>query len=87
MAKGQLTRKAGKRQERVENPLALLGAILVVLEHDALRINQAIHRTGLNDLLGPVLVDFDTIRCKVDAIQRYLRDIWDEGQQNRWDDD
>jgi len=83
--KGQLTRKAGKRQERVENPLALLGAILVLLEHDALRINQAIHRTGFDDLLGPVLDDFEAIRCKIGAVQRHLREIWDEGQQNRWE--
>lgn len=84
MTKGQLSRKADRRQERVENPMALLAGMLAMLEHDSLRVRQAIRRTGLHDLLDPVLEDHKEMRCKICTIQRYLRDLWDDGQANRW---
>jgi hypothetical protein len=85
MTKGQLSRKADARQARVEDALALLGSVLFLLEHDTLRVHQAIRRTGLEELLGQVIDDHDRIACNIRAAQGRLREIWDDGQENRWE--
>ena len=82
--KGQLSRKADRRQANVETPMGLIGVTLARLEHDSLRVNQAIRRTGLHDLLGPVLEDHQRIANDLRQVQRYLREIWEEGQAVRW---
>lgn len=87
MTKGQLSRKADTRQARVEDALALLGSILFLLEHDTLRVRHAIRRTGLEELLGQVVDDHEKIACNIRTAQGRLREIWDEGQENRWEDD
>jgi hypothetical protein len=84
MTKGQLSRKASRRQAQVENPMALLAGMLAMLEHDSLRVRQAIRRTGLHDLLAPVLEDHRVMACNIRAIQSYLRDLWEDGQDDRW---
>jgi len=84
MTKGKLSRKADCRQEAVENPLALLGSALALLEHDTLRVRQAIRRGGMDDLLSPVVEDHALIAQYLIRIQRQLRRIWDQGQEQRW---
>ena len=84
MAKGQLSRKANKRQQNVENSMALIGVSLTRLEHDNLRIRQAIDRCGLADLLGPVIDDHQRISRNLLKIQNFLREVWEDGQNRRW---
>jgi hypothetical protein len=81
---GQLNKDADRRQQGIENPMFLIGSILATLDHDSLRVRQAIRRTGLDELLGPVLDDHESMRCKLRAIQAYLRLIWEDGQENNW---
>lgn len=85
MTKGQLSQEADRRQEAVEDPLALLGAVRMRLEHDSLRVRQAMRRAGLADLLGPVIDDHALIREQLEKIQAALRALWDDGQSRRWD--
>jgi hypothetical protein len=82
--KGQLSRKADRRQAQVENPLALLGTALALLEHDTLRVRQAIRRGGMDDLLSPVVEDHRLIAQYLKTTQGHLRALWDEGQGKRW---
>jgi len=84
VTKGKLSDSADQRQEKIENPLALIGATLARLDHDSLRIRQAIKRAGLADLLSPVLDDHRQIAGDLRKVQAYLRDIWEEGQDSRW---
>ena len=46
MPKGQLSQNADGAQRSVEDPLALLGAVLARVEHDTLRVKQAIRRAA-----------------------------------------
>lgn len=85
MTKGQLSKRAEHRQGAVEDPLALLGSVRMRLEHDSLRVRQAMRRAGLADLLGPVIEDHALIRVQLELIQAALRTLWDEGQSRRWD--
>lgn len=82
----QLTNKQDSRQKLVESRIGDLGVMIALLEHDNLRIQQAIDRTGVDDLLRPVLAD----HCKlIQAIQRVRRDfgeIWKLGQKMRWEE-
>jgi hypothetical protein len=82
--KGQLSQDADRRQAAVEDPLALLGSVLLRLEHDNLRVRQAMRRAGLADLLGPVVADHALIRAQIRLIQDELRALWDAGQASRW---
>ena len=84
MTKGMLSRDGNSRQERIENALALLGTSLLRLEHDNLRVQQAINRTGLDDLLSPVIDDHRQVKLNLRHVQKLLREIWDDGQANRW---
>lgn len=84
MTKGQLSRRADNSQEQIENPLALLGSALALLEHDTLRIRQAIRRGGLDDLLSPVIDDHTLIAQYLRKTQNHLREIWEAGQDRRW---
>lgn len=62
-----------------------LGISLALLEHDALRIKQAIGRyDGLLELLTPVLDDLYRISRSIQAAQVYFRDEWESGQETRW---
>lgn len=79
-----LSEASNGRQERVENALALLGTSLLRLDHDDLRVLQAIDRSGLNDLLGPVIDDHRQVRLNLRQVQKLLREIWDDGQASRW---
>lgn len=83
--KGQLSRPASERQEAVEIPLSTLGTILALLEHDSLRVHQAIERSGLDDLLGVVLEDHALIARNIRKVQARLRELWEAGQERRWD--
>lgn len=84
MTKGQLSKQADHRQEQVENPLALLGSALALLEHDTLRVRQAIRRGGMDDLLSPVVEDHTLIAQYLRRAQKHLRRLWDDGQERRW---
>ncbi len=82
--KGQLSQDADRRQAAVEDPLALLGSVMLRLEHDNLRVRQAMRRAGLADLLGPVVADHALIQEQIQSIQAALRALWDDGQERRW---
>lgn len=84
MTKGQLSQEAGRRQEQVENVLALLSRSRRRLAHDMTRVRQARDRTGLKDLLDPVLEDHRTISEDLEQAQKLLRQFWDDGQAARW---
>ncbi len=84
MSKGQLSRLANAGQESVENPMFSLGVALALLEHDMLRVRQAIRRCGLDDLLSPVLNDYDQITRELRHLQTVLRSSWEDGQSKRW---
>lgn len=86
MTKGKLSKKANHNQSRVENPMALLGSMLARLEHDSLRVRQAIRRNrDLHDLLGRVLEDHERISTDIRDLQGQLRKLWEDGQTRRWD--
>lgn len=86
--KGQLSRMQDLRQDAVESRLSSLGAALALLEHDALRVQQAIHRqSGIEALLSPVLEDIQRVTHAIRAAQSLLREDWEIGQENRWNDD
>jgi hypothetical protein len=71
-------------QQSVEDCAADLGTSLALLDHDMLRVKQAIRRTGLNDLLGPVVEDYQRIRRQIVRAQGRLRVEWDRGQEEEW---
>lgn len=81
----QLSKKRSDRQEHIENSMALIGASIARLDHDSLRVRQAIRRSGLNDLLGRVLEDHEEIKKSLRLAQDNLREIWDDGQRDHWD--
>jgi hypothetical protein len=86
--KGQLSQVQDMRQEQVENRLSNLGAALALLEHDGLRVRQAIDRETLNNLeglLGPVLEDLELVKAWIRRAQDHLRAGWEDGQENRWE--
>lgn len=84
--RGQLTRMQDDRQDQVETALANLARVMALLDHDSLRVDQAIRRHGsLSDLLGPVLDDIEDHRVSLRRVQDLLRDRWDAGQAGRWD--
>jgi hypothetical protein len=83
--KGKLTYQSDSRQAEIENPLANLGVALALLEHDRLRIRQAVGRyAGLLDLLGPVISDLDCVSRAITKAQANLRGEWERGQEERW---
>jgi len=82
--KGRLSAEADEAQQAIENPLAVLGAIRILLAHDDLRIRQAIQRTGLRELLEPVLEHHERIAAALDRLQEPLAEVWREGQEKRW---
>lgn len=88
MTKGQLSSAAAEKQARIENALALACRIKLLAGHDCLRVEQAIDRADqelkLTDLLTPVLEDQQRIIANIARLQKLLREIWDEGQENRW---
>ena len=87
MTKGQLTYQSDKNQAGVETRLSSLGVALALLEHDRLRITQAIGRhAGLLDLLGPVIADIERVRLAICCAQADLRGEWEEGQKRRWEE-
>ena len=81
----QLNKRAACQQEEIENLLAALGGALLRLRHDSLRVRQAIARSGLKDLLDPVLDDHEIIQMAIRAAQQHLKTDWDDGQQRRWE--
>jgi len=90
LAKGQLSNAAAERQALIENALALACRVKLLAGHDCLRVEQAIDRAdraelNLADLLSPVLEDQQRIVANITQLQKLLREIWDEGQNNRWD--
>lgn len=83
--KGQLSRTQDERQDRIERPLAAAGRSLALLEHDGLRVSQAIDRhSSLVHLLEPVLDDLEEIQNAIREIQELLREEWERGQACRW---
>ena len=80
----QLNRKKDERQQRIENDLARMGAALARLEHDKIRVENAIEVTGKMDLLGPILHDLDLVVRAIRANQQALRDEWEKGQKTGW---
>jgi hypothetical protein len=81
----QIKRHADRDQQRVEETLGRIATILVLLEHDGLRVHQAIKRAGLADLLSPVIDDHHRIKTNLLQIQKDLSDIWEQGQSRRWE--
>ncbi len=84
MTKGKLSQKADRRQAQIENALALMGGAVARLEHDSLRVRQAIRRTGLHHLLDIVVEDHLRIADDLRKAQAELKGIWEDGQQSRW---
>jgi len=83
--KGQLSKNADSRQALVENRLYSLGAALAILEHDELRVRQAIaRREEMRDLLTPVLHDIERVRDSILAAQTLLGCEFQAGQANNW---
>lgn len=83
--KGQLGKLQDIRQSAVENPLSTLGVMLALLEHDRLRITQAVGRhAGLLELLAPVIGDIDRMRAAILQIQGGMKEEWESGQKKRW---
>lgn len=83
--KGQLSQIADEKQAQVEAELSSLGVALALLEHDRIRICQAIGRhAGLLDLLGPVIQDLERVSRAIAGAQETLRDDWERGQEERW---
>jgi hypothetical protein len=83
--KGQLGKSQDIRQSAVENPLSTLGTMLALLEHDRLRICQAVGRhAGLLELLAPVIGDIDRMSAAIREIQCGMKEDWESGQKKRW---
>jgi hypothetical protein len=76
---------ADARQANVEALLGRLGTMMAILDHDTLRVSQAIRRSGLNDLLSPVVQDHQRIRQDLRRLQNELSEIWRAGQANNWE--
>jgi len=88
MSGGQLSQKRDARQAAVENRLYSLGAALARLEHDELRVRQAIDRSeSLRDLLGPVLEDYRIVMRSIRAAQEKLARDFEDGQASLWEVD
>jgi plasmid stability protein len=84
--KGQLSRSADARQASVEDRLYSLGTALAILEHDELRVRQAIsRREEMRELLTPVLTDIERVRRSILAAQAQLGHEFQAGQANNWD--
>lgn len=84
MTKGQLSHRADTLQEAVEDPLFDLGVSLALLEHDLLRIHQAIEARRAGDLLEPVVDDLDLVAKHIRGAQEFIREVWEKGQDSRW---
>lgn len=84
----QLSAPQDSRQGDVEENLARLGRARALLEHDSIRVKQAIDREeDLDHLLEPVIIDvIDAIR-HIQEVQKSLRKVWENGQQNHWGGD
>lgn len=83
--KGQLSRVQDSNQQSVENQMSNLGVALALLEHDEMRVRQAIARhDGLLELLLPVLQDLNRITQSIRHTQDLLRQTWDSGQNRNW---
>lgn len=80
----QINRDADRRQSQAESSLGGLGILRAILEHDELRIRQAIRRTGERRLLEPVLEDFVRARQEIAQIQDALSGEWRSGQESGW---
>jgi len=85
MVKGKLGAKQDMRQQEVEGVMASLGVALALLDHDRLRLQQAIRRARLDDLLGPVLEDYSLIVDNLHILQAALRNVWEQEQARRWE--
>ena len=84
MGKGRLTNAADDCQAETEGGLYAVGIALLLLEQDMLRVRQAIRRSGLDDLLGPVLVDYVKIHERMCILQEVLRVQFEAGQAGKW---
>ncbi len=82
--KGRLSALQDAYQGRVEDELSALGVAIALLEHDMIRVRQAIARSGLSDLLGPVLADYERIYDRLRRIQADIGPEWQAGQKDRW---
>jgi hypothetical protein len=65
-----------RHQAEIEAMLGQIGIMLVLLDHDTLRVNQAIRRSGLSDLLSPVAHDHQQIRDRLQTLSNRLRKLW-----------
>lgn len=86
MTKGKLSKRSDFQQQIIEGALCGLGVAIALLDLDQVRIKQAIKRTGLKDLLLPVLDDHQQIKDSIHSMQNTLREVWNNGQNNRWKD-
>lgn len=80
----QISRKADKKQSDTESSLGSLGVVRAILEHDELRIRQALRRSGEKGLLEPVLEDFKRARIEIERVQQVLVEAWQSGQKSGW---
>jgi hypothetical protein len=85
MGKGRLSDRQDQRQGSVEGVMGSLGVALALLDHDKLRVEQAIRRGGFTDLLQPVVIDYFKIAQNIKDVQETLRGEWENGQSNKWE--
>jgi hypothetical protein len=85
MTKGKLKANPDLKQSNVEGLMGTVAVSLVLLDHDRLRIEQAIRRAGLADLLQPVVIDYLRISQNLKSVQETLRGEWESGQLSRWE--
>ena len=84
MTKGLLSNQADRLQESVEDPLFSLGVALALLDHDLLRIHQAIESEHAGELLDPVIEDLDLVARSIRDAQIFIGKVWNKGQESRW---
>jgi hypothetical protein len=80
----RLTDDAESRRADCEGALGHLESCDSSLRMVEIRTRQAIQRTGLERLLGPVFAELDAIRANIARTREYLRAEWQAGNRTHW---
>lgn len=83
----KLTAKAENRRRAVELSLMRLNEREAFLDLDILRVRQAVQRSGLGDLLEPVVEDLSKLHGEVKYLKQLYGEVWKDEQARKWGGD